>query len=142
MNKKLLTACAAILLVGFASTSFANQISLVNTSQQAKLLTIEYKIAYKNRGQATVFGPSRTLKLINSAMITIDLRGYEYAGIMPVAVEGHILPASANEFAKPQHCALATDKTHAVGTLKFNYSQLAHQRGEISCSLNGGVYTD
>lgn len=124
-----------VLLISFAGTVLANQVTIINVSKNLHSLVVEYKIAHKNRGQATVYSTARSTAVIDKTVINFNLDGFELAGIVPISVDGHALPASVTEFDKPQRCSLTTDKNHRSGSLSLTLTGT-----EIMCSQQRGIF--
>ncbi len=97
-------------------------------------MTVVYKVAHQNKGGQPVFGPENTTKTAGIVSIPIALQGYDLVGIVPVSVDGHILPASVNQFDKKDQCSAATSKTFTTGSLTFSL-----EGKKLSCSSSGTV---
>lgn len=124
----------------FSVATIANQVSLLNTSPGYDTVKVTYRVAHKNPGEPTVFGALQTVDLLDKEMISFELEGYQLAGIVPLSIDGHRLPDAMNEFNKPKHCSLTTDKERNVGSLAITYTQLSNGHANISCTTNGGIF--
>ena len=67
------------------------------------------------------------------------MKNYQLAGIVPVSIDGHVLPDNINQFGKPQQCSLATDRQHHSGELIFIY-QFSQNHWQLTCGTRGGVF--
>lgn len=123
----LMTACL-VLSVG----AHANEV-LITSDQSMK---IGYKVAHKNINGSTVFGELQTVTVNPNFNIHFNLDQYDRAGVVIISVDGHILPASANQFDQAKQCSMTTDLTKATGALKFTLSPHS-----VTCSTYGGIYS-
>jgi len=105
-----------------------------------KAINLDYQIAYKNPGQNIVYGSRQHIEIAPTATIPFDAMGYKLVGIVPLAVNGHTLPSTANQFDQPMQCSLTTDKTHDHGALQFFYEDESQHHGRISCAVRGGIF--
>lgn len=120
-----------LVAAGFTGITYANEVRLeVNHPMK-----VTYRIAHQNSGGQVIFGELQTIEVEKSTPIAVDLEGYEFAGLVPVTVDGHTLPDSANKFNTPMQCSMTTDKSKTKGTLKFTV-----EAKQASCSAQGGVF--
>lgn len=113
----------------------ANQAVIFNQSHAPyKPITLTYEIAYKDPGKPVIYERRPSIKIMGNTAISFSLKGHKLAGIVPIAVDGHLLP-SQQWFDKPNACALTTDKSHPNGALL-----LFRTRHQVSCRLRGGIF--
>lgn len=122
------------------SAAMANSVTLMNGTPNAGAMTVVYKIAHKNKGQPAQLGATQTLQLSGTTAIPISLDGYTYAGIVPISVNGHMLPGNVNQFAQSQQCSVATDANHPTGqmVLTAQMNPLNHPKS-LSCAVHNSV---
>lgn len=130
----------AALCCSLATTAMANQATLINASPDHHSLKVEYRVAFKNPQGQTVFGPVQTIQLgAQEIQIPFKMNGYQLAGIVPVAIEGHQLPDNVNAFDQPRQCSLTTDEKHDSGTLKIIYHEMQGHK-QLICGVQGGIF--
>lgn len=129
--------------LAFAATSaMANEVSLVNASpDHPKPMVVTYQIAHQNPGKAPVFGAPQqvTLKDHEAVMLHVEPEHYQYAGMVLLAVDDHILPPSAHEFGEDKTCTMATDKADPHGQIDLKYSGPTTEHGSLKCATHGGT---
>lgn len=123
----------AVLLAIIMNSALANQITLLNTSNGVKTLSVTYQVAHKNKGGAALLGNLRRITLQRGAVIDVKLKGYQYAGIVPLSINGHRLPSAVTQFTKPHTCSAATSKARQNVILAFNLQTFANGHGRLSC---------
>ena len=99
LNRLLL---ASLTLLPIASVSYANQVQL----ETNKATNVVFQIAHKNRGGQTVFGNRQSVQIDKAITVPVSLEGYELAGMVIVAINGHELPPSINQFDQPRQCSM------------------------------------
>ena len=127
-------------VTGLANAAIANHATLLNTSSGHHPLNIVYQMAYQNPGEPVVLGSPQKIQLNKEMTIQFSMNGYQLAGMVPVSIDGHVLPASANEFDNPQRCSLTTDHKHDSGTLAITYEALPDGHGKLTCAVRGGIF--
>lgn len=139
-SKFLMSLAATGLCVCFSSAIWANEVTLLNTSAGSPELEVVYQMAYKNAGEKVIFGGIQTVHLQHEQRISVDMKDYQFAGIVPLSIDGHRLPDEANAFAKPKQCSLATDKNHPSGLIAITLVKQPDGHGSLSCTTQGGIF--
>lgn len=131
MKTKFLISALVATVIGSQAMA-ANQVMLINASEDQKPMTIVYKIAHKNPGQATVYSESIKTTVTNQKTIPVELDGYILAGVVPTVINGHRLPDF--QFDVPDQCSMATDADHPSGSLTFTVD-----KHKATCATKGGI---
>ena len=120
-----------LMSLGFTLTAHANSV-LLAANEPVK---ITYRIAHKNLNGQTILDKPQVIDLNTNAGISVDLNGYDKAGLVIVAANEHELPASAYQFDQPNQCSMTTDNKNATGALEF---ELTPHR--FTCRTYGGIF--
>lgn len=113
-----------------ASMAYANEIQIKTN----KPMQIVYRTAHQNLGDQPVLGLPQTIQVDRAASIPIDLKNYTLAGIVPVSIDGHVLPDTINRFNQPNQCSMAIDKNVTKGILEISVDEHS-----LKCKTVGGV---
>lgn len=139
INKSNILALLMLAGTGIATTAHANEVTVkINKPTQ-----VTYRIAHQNTGQSVQLGEFKTIQVHEwektdngyQIVIPVNLDGYDYAGVMTVAIAGHKLPLSVNQFNKPKQCSMTTNNQTTSGTLK-----LSIENHKASCGTEGGIF--
>jgi hypothetical protein len=130
----------AVLFAGVMNVAMANQVTITNVSQLHKPMTVVYEVAHKNSGDHVVLGAQQTLTVNEPVLLPVDLENFDFAGIVIVSVDGHVLPVDDNQFDTPEQCSLTTDKNHTAGIVQLDSNTSSGGHGSINCSIKGGVF--
>lgn len=121
----------ALALTGLSASALANEV-LITSNQPTKLV---YRVAHKNEGGETVYGPSQTIKINNNTRVSLDLKQYDLTGVSIISVNDKELPTHINQFDKPKQCSMTTNKVKSMGTI-----ELASTNRSITCRTFGGKF--
>jgi hypothetical protein len=124
-------AVAAIAMIGAINIANANEIRI----ETNKPIMITYKIIHQNRNSQPIFGPAISAPIRSSLVIPVKQSNYDLVGIIPISVDGHTLPDSANQFNNSKQCSVTTDKIKTNGSLVFT-----KETHKISCQTKGGIF--
>jgi hypothetical protein len=124
---------AGVVLTAFASASFANNIQI--TSGDDKGYEVVFRVAHQMLGAEPVFSAERIVKIPPHASIDFELNDYDLAGIVPILINGHVIPSHINQFGQPQQCSVATNKAKSSGVLEVTLSDK-----KLLCKVYGGIF--
>ncbi len=106
----------------------ANEVKLtVNKPMQ-----IVYQLAYQDKGSHALLEEMKTIQVDDSYIIPINLNQHMAAGVVIDSVDGHVLPATANQFNQHHQCSIATNLANTKGELK-----LSGYKKKIECTIEG-----
>lgn len=117
--------------VFFASVTHANEVRLTVN----KPMNITYRLAYQDPGSEPVLSELQSIWVDKSVTIPVNLDNHMVAGMVPVSVDGHPLPDTANHFNQPNQCSMTTDAKIASGEIAFF---MDGKKG--TCKTNGGIF--
>lgn len=131
MNVKKITIALLASLACFTGLANANEVRL----SANKPINISYRFAYQNAGGEVILSEVQLVRVDQSLTIPINLKNHAVVGIVPVSVDGHVLPDTANRFNQPNQCSMTTDAKKTTGELAFFIKPK-----EASCKTKGGVF--
>lgn len=102
-----------LLATCFTSMSMANEVNW----ESNKPVTVTYRTVHMNEGSKPLLSDVQSLNINENTHISVELNGYQYAGIMPVSVDGQELPEIANKIGGP--CTLLTSEKFPEGKVWF-----------------------
>lgn len=139
MSKLKTLVIGSVICAGFVGTAMANNVKLINKSEDGKPLEVEYRIARMNPNEDVVYSDVQHITLHHKQAIGFDLNGYKMAGVVTVSINGHRLPEAVRAFPPtPETCSVATSHKRRHGKIFLSYKEGQDGRGGITCSTKSG----
>lgn len=123
-NKVISGMIVGALGMSMLGTALANEVQYTVN----KPTTIVYQVAHQNFGESPVLSARQTIAIDHAGAVFVDLKGYQFAGVVTDRIDGRELPANAKQFGRMDSCTVSTTREHTTGTLSVTIKP-----HEISC---------
>ncbi|MFA5960840.1 MAG: hypothetical protein WC785_10020 [Tatlockia sp.] len=132
MNINFSKSSLTAILLSLASASFSNQVTFINGSSTPMNINVAYKTIVEDDGKILI--QDNLLNVPGGTAVNLTPGNHSSIGIVPVSVNGHLIPMNGN-FRAEDTCAIMFDDNKSTATLTLTYvAKTKNNKAFISCS--------